>query len=385
MSEGRWRPALGPALGAVLGALGVGLLLGSAALDATGAVSAQAEVSPQVPGCDSPASGSTAWYQLSERSDHRGALSGYDLRFGSLAARAPVHSIVVPPESHAAGPFGGVLLYGTDDGRHSEVRLAVAASSCSSRVAQQDDVIRRSTINRAGTSLYFHLVGRGTRSDLGIWRQALGGRSPAIRVLPPAISAADDSPNSLGPVFSTEFAWDAYGASLAVQSCGATRCETRVLDTISGGVQSYAASDQGEMLGLTDASLVSYRACHGLPCPIAATDRSTGRMRDIVAAAEGAILADPAGGGVVLFERPVVGGYEIAALQMKSGPSRTVYRTAKPDVRLLAQASRSLAGASVRQGWVVLAPAQGLASGDAVAQVLRATDGARRSLREGAR
>jgi hypothetical protein len=380
MSEGRWRLALGP----VLGALGVGLLLGSAALDATGAVSERVEVSPQVPGCGSPALGSTAWYQLSERSDRRGALSGYDLRFGSLATNAPIHSLVVPPESHAAGPFGGVVLHGTDDGRHSEVRLTVAATGCSARVAQSEDVIRRATVDRAGRSVYFHLVERGTRRDLGIWLQTPGGQTPAVRVLPPVVSAPTDSADSLGRVFSTEFAWAANGASLAVQSCGATRCETRVLDTISGRVHSYGASDQGEMLGLTDESLVSYRACRGLPCPIVATDRSTGRMRD-VATAEGAILADPADGGVLLFERPVTGGYELAALDISRGTSRTVYRTEKRDVRLLVQASRSLASASVRRGWAVLAPPQGLASGDAAAQLLRATDGARRSLKGGAR
>jgi hypothetical protein len=379
MSEGRWRLALGP----VLGALGVGLLLGSAALDATGAVGEGAEVSPQVPGCGSPASGSTAWFQLSERSDQRGALSGYDLRYGSLAENTPVHSLVLPPESHAAGPFGGVVLYGTDDGRHSEVRLAVAATGCSARVAQSEDVIRRSTIGRAGTSVYFHLVDRATRNDLGIWRQTAGTQPSTVRVLPPLLSAQTGSGDSLGTVFSTEFAWDAEGASLAVQSCGATRCETRVLDTIGGQVHSYAAPDQGEMLGLTDESVVSYRACRGLPCPIAATDRSTGRVRDI-ATGEGAVLADPANGGLLLFERPVASGYELAALGIRSGTSRTVYRTAEADVRLLAQTSRSLAGVSVRRGWAVLAPPQGLASGDAGAQVLRASDGVSRSLKGGA-
>lgn len=382
MSEGRRRFAL--ALGPVLGALGVGLLLGSAALDATGAVGEGADVAPGAPGCGSPALGSTAWYQLTERSDSRGALSGYDLRFGSLERNARIHSLAVPPESHAAGPFGGVVLFGTDDGSHSEVRLAMAATGCSATVAQSDDVIRRSTIDRAGTSLYFHLVERATREDLGIWRQTPGGRTPAARVLP-GLPNAGLSVDSLGPLFSTEFAWGPNGTSLAVQSCGATHCKTRVLDTISGQVRTYAASDQGEMLGLTDESLVSYRACLGLPCPIAATDRSTGRMRDVVAAVEGAILADPAGGGVVLFERSVAAGYQLASLDITSGTSRTVYRTARPDVRLLPQASRSLAGASVRRGWVVLAPPQGFASGPVGAQILRAGDGATRSLKGDAR
>jgi hypothetical protein len=230
------------------------------------------------------------------------------------------------------------------------------------------------------------MVDRATRGDLGIWRRAVGGQTPAVRVLPPLANAQlDPGVNALAPVFSTEFAWAPDDVSLAVQACGATQCETRILNTASGAVARYAAPEQGEMLGLTGEVLVSYRACHGLPCAILATERSTGRLRVVVPAAEGATLADQADGGVVLFERPGAARYELAALGLANGTPRTVYRRTRADLRLLTQSSRSGAGASVPPGWALLAPPEGLGTASGTPRVLRLSDGFEAPLKGGTR
>jgi hypothetical protein len=383
MPEGRWRRALGP----VLSALVAGLLVASASFGAISAAEQVPAASPSVPGCARPSrSGSAAWYEMIERSDSRGRLTGYALRLGSLSAEATARSIALPPESHAAGPFGGVVLYGSDDGRRSELRLVVAETGCEAVVMASAQVIRRSTVDPAGRFVYYHLVDRATRSDLGIWRSTLADGSAAAQVVAP-LAKADLSvgPNAIGTTFSTEFAWTSDGLDLAVQSCGATRCTTRVLHTANGQLAAHATAGQGQMLGMTDDLLVTYGACLGFPCPIVGTERATGRVRALVGAAGGAVLVNGGAGGRLLYEPPLATGYELAALDLGSSASRTVYRADVHGQRLLPQASRSLASASVPDGWAVLVAPDGRAAFETSALLLRADDGAQAALKGASR
>lgn len=380
MPEGRWRLALGPALAA----LAVSTLVGATSLDAIGVADQAPAVAPAVPGCAGPTNPG-AWYELVERSDPQGRLTGYDVRVGLLAEGATPRSFALTPESHAAGPFGGVVLLGSDDGRQSELRLVVPATGCSAVVASSTQVIRRSTIDRAGRFLFYHLVDRTTRDDLGIWRRSLGEPSAVVQLLPgladAELSAGTDP---LGTIFSTEFAWTPDGLGLAVQSCGATRCETRMLDTASGEIRSYAAPGQGGMLGLTGDLLVAYGACLGLPCPIVGTERATGQRRELVAAAGGAVLVSGPDARL-LYEPPRANAYEVEAIDLANGASRTIYHGASNGLRLHLPASRSLANAFAPDGWAVLVAPDATGAFHASARLLRARDGAQTRLNGGPR
>jgi hypothetical protein len=381
MSEGRSRVALGPVLIALAGLF----LVAAAAVDALGATGAGV-AAPPVPGCSAPSGqGDAAWYQLDERGDPRGALAGYTLKLGVVGSERSPARRSLGAESHAAGPFRGVVLSGSDDGARSEVRLVVAESGCEAVVAQERQVIRRATIDPGGTDLYFHLVDRASRADLGIWRQPLReGRGP-VRVLPP-LPGADGEPRAdeIGRVFATEFAWATDGRDLAVQACGAASCETRVLETSTLRFARFAGAGQGELLGLTRDVLVTYEACAGLPCPVVAVDRASRRMTALAGAASGARLLAHRG-GTLLYEPPVSAGYEIAAFDLVSGVRRTVYRARTDGLRLLVQSSRSLAGADVPAGTAVLAPPERLGSARDAAKVLWVTDGTLSTLKGGSR
>jgi hypothetical protein len=364
--------------------LATAMLLGAASLDAVEVSNQAAVVAPAVPGCAGPTDPG-AWYELVERSDRQGRLTGYDLRVGRLAEDATSRWFAIPPESHAGGPFGGVVLFGSDDGRRSEVRLVVAGTGCVATVVSSVQVIRRSTIDRAGRFLFYHLVDRTTREDLGIWRRSLGDPSAPVQLLPAlATVELSSGPDPVGAIFSTEFAWTPDGLGLAVQSCGATRCQTRVLETTNGEITSYAASGQGGMLGVTGDLLVAYAACLGLPCPIVGTERATGRTRELAAAAGGAVLVigpDPR----LLYEPPRANGYEVAAIDLATGARQTIYQGASNGRRLLLPASRSLASASAPDGWAVMVAPDAAGAFHASARLMRATDGAQARLNGGPR
>jgi hypothetical protein len=110
MPKGRlWIP-IGPAL-----LLAAGAIVGIGAWIDPGVRAAQSpQRAPGVAGCEAGAA-TGAWFQLDERADSRAALVGYTLRVGSGPQAWGAMSL--PPESFAAGPFGGVVLVGSDDGR----------------------------------------------------------------------------------------------------------------------------------------------------------------------------------------------------------------------------------------------------------------------------
>ncbi len=372
MRHGKWR-ALGPL------ALGfVALLLGGGVIAAVGSRETRRVQTAGIPGCSGhAATKGRAWYQLDERTDARGTLTGYTLRYGLLDGRGQ-GSIGLPPESFAANPSGAALLYGLDDGATSEAHLLAVAAGCDRVVARSRDVIRRATLDPTGTQLYYHLRDRRTRADLGVWRQSLGDGQTVERVLPPLAEGARGR-RTFGPSFSTEFAWSAEGSTLAVQSCAAFECRTRVVEVATRTTTAYDAPGQGELLGLTRDQLLVYAACAGLPCPVQAIDRRSGRARVVVHAAGTAIVVNDRDEPLLVYEPATARhGYQIVALEVGSGRARVPYRASPPGLRLLPRFPRALAAAAAPEGWVLLTGGGRLtASGRWNPELLRLADGAR--------
>ena len=115
------------------------------------------------------------------------------------------------------------------------------------------------------------------------------------------------------------------------------------------------------------------------------TQRATGRAHALVGAAGGALLLNGDAGARLLYEPALAIGYALAALDLGSGVSRTVYRTDVHGPRLLPQASRSLAAASVPDGWAVLVAPDSRGAIDSSALLLRADDGAQAALKGASR
>ena len=292
---------------------------------------------------------SEAWYRLDPQLDRAGALEGQRLALGVAAERSS-RIMDLPPESFAAGPFGRIVLVGSDDGTTSRLEAIDVAAACSWTIAQEAAVVRRATIDPSDGTIYEMQVDRATRADLGIWARPLDGLTPAREVLEPIAADA-----RFGRTFSTEFTWDVAGRVLAVQSCGEEACRTRVIDPAGGEPRTIADPDLGALIGLDGKTLVAYAVCPGLPCPILAVDVETGHL-DVLAdaAALGRVIPTPDGSRLV-HEVLDGSGVKLRFVALDGSSSGDLGRV--PDgLRLLALPGAADAATRVPAGWVLLAP-----------------------------
>lgn len=192
-------------------------------------------------------------------------------------AAGPAVEMMLPAESFVAGPFGAILLYGSHTaGAGSEVRAVALETGCDQRLATPANVVRSAVMDATGRFLYIHSVASGDRQDGGVVRHDIvtGAQS---RVVPPLPYSED-----YGPTFATSLVWSVGGGELAVQSCGFSRCRTRVLDVASGEVETVPDTGHGTLLGFDEQRLYAYDACHWSPCDVLAIERHDGRTEVIV-------------------------------------------------------------------------------------------------------
>ena len=285
MVESRWLRWFGPGLLAVVAvglvgstAIGAGIRVASTPRDwaprACPGTPGESGAAARDPSPVGPADLRAApWFRIDPIAGDDGSLRGQRLVLGRVAD--PVaRTLDLSAESFAAGPFGRIVLVGSDDGSTSRLAAIDLQGGCSWTIGTDRDVIRRATIDPSGTFVYEMRVDRSTRADLGIWRRGVDTTQPAVRVLAPIGPDA-----RFGRTFSTEFTWDDAGGRLAIQSCGEVSCRTRVIAPGSDRMQSLDAPDLGLLVGLDGDRVVTYMSCRGLPCPIVSTDLSTGRRR----------------------------------------------------------------------------------------------------------
>ena len=279
MVEHRWLRAIGPGVIALGAMVAVGASTGAARGRPLTPLACDGSVATMVaatPGTTAPAAGDPAigaWMRLDPTLDADGALAGQRLSMG-VSERTLTKVMELPPESFAAGPFGQRLLVGADDGAASRLFTIDVATGCMSSLAQETAVIRRATISPDGRAVYESRVDRTTRADLGVWRRPFDPASPATRILDPLPADA-----RFGRTWSTEFTWSVDRDRLAIQSCGATACRTRVFDPARGGRPTRLVADPalGPLVGLAGGRAIAYDACRGLPVPHRVGRRRLGR------------------------------------------------------------------------------------------------------------
>jgi hypothetical protein len=289
MVESRWFRRAGPGI----------LAISTAAIVASTTLGAperpwQPEVCAGPPRVGVPTDG--AWYSL-EPVIEAGARTAQRLSVGEPGLAQP-RTLALDPESFAAGPFGGTILVGTDDGRRSQLSLVDVGAGCSWPVGTSADVVRRATLAPDGTTLFEFRVDRATRDDLGVWRRSLKGGGGAVRVLAPLGADA-----RFGPTWLTDFTWSDDGTALAIQSCAEVACRFRVLPLAGGPVRTVSDERLGDIVGLTGDRLVAHGACRGLPCPLLVTDLEGRSVMTLhLAAGQAVLLRDRDGRSVVVHE-----------------------------------------------------------------------------------
>ena len=355
MLESRWLHWIGPgvvALGAVGAIASTTLGVGdrpwtppACAGQATDRIAATQDPGPPA----LQAMAGEAWFRLDPVLDRDGVLAGQHLALG-LHGERPSRRLSLPPESFAAGPFGRVVLVGSDDGTRSFLEAIDVANGCSWSLAEESSVIRRATMDRAGTTIYETRVDRAGRADLGVWMRSVDGTAGTGRILDPL--AAD---GRFGRTFSTEFTWDVDGRRLAVQACGEVACRTRIVSPGNDAQVTLDAPDLGPVLGFAGDRIVTYRACHGLPCAVVSTDLGTGR-RDLLADDAGAaIVVATTDGARLAYETDDGTTSQLRSVGL-DGLGQLDLGPLPAGLRLHTDVARSGAATRVPVGWILLAP-----------------------------
>jgi hypothetical protein len=320
------------------------------------------------------------WYRVDPRLDRDGALTGQRLAVG-LDGEHGSRVLDLPPESFAAGPFGRVVLAGSDDGSASHLRAIDVGGQGAWDIDDTTDAIRRAMIDPAGLTTYEMRVDRATRADLGVWSRPIDGSQPAARVLDPI--AVDPR---FGRTFSTEFAWDLGRSRMVVQSCGEIACRSRVVTPDNGTVRMVDEPDLGSLVGLDGDRLVTYAACPGLPCPVIATNLTTGIRSELAGSAAAALLVSTPDGARLVYEVLGDAAIELRAVAL-DGSSVADLGPLPAGLRLHAMPQTAGAATRIGSGWVLLSPEGRIPDNGPRARTLlrRVTDGMTVELEEAAR
>jgi len=355
MAETRWLRLFGPgivALGAVVGVASTtvgaatrpwtpGPCLGGPA----DRIAAARDATPRVP---TELMGAP-WFRMDPVAGDDGSLTGQRLTLGRFGD-AITPTLDLPGESFAAGPFGRIVLVGSDDGATSRLEAVDVADGCAWLLGTERDVIRRATVDPSGTAIYEMRVARGTRADLGIWRRRIDAAGPTEQVLAPIATDA-----RFGRTFSTEFTWDTAGRRLAIQSCGEMACRIRLVAPDGEPTRTVEGPGLGLLVGVDGDQVVTYAACPGLPCPIVSSDATTGERRVLADAAGFATLvAGPDATRLVHETRPGPGA-GLSSIPLEGGPSSGL-SAAPNDTRLVAPSFGAGSATRLPPGWILLTP-----------------------------
>jgi hypothetical protein len=286
------------------------------------------------------------WYRLDPVLDPDGTSRAQRLIVGLGGGRLGGASELAN-ESFVAGPFGQVVLVGTDDGSTSRLVAYDVAADCAWPIATERDVIRRATVDRDTATVYETRVSRTGRVDLGIWRRPLDGGSAAEPFLAPL--PGDDR---FGATFSTEFTWDPDGTRLVVQTCGHLACRTRFVVGPTDSTATIADPDAGLLIGVDGDDLVQYEACRGFPCPVTVTDRTTGTSRILEPLARRATLVRAPDGARLVVEGD---GGHLRTVRI-DGSDATDFGSAPAGLDVVGPDSMSGSRMRIPPGWVLLGP-----------------------------
>ncbi|HEY6569842.1 MAG TPA: hypothetical protein VIZ22_06105 [Candidatus Limnocylindrales bacterium] len=235
-----------------------------------------------------PAAAGTAWYRTDATLDASGTLAGQQLTVGVVGGGE--RRVALPAESFASGPVRGLVTVGDDDGTRSRLRVVDPAHGCAWTIAVEATVIRSAILAPDAGSTWEHRVDRATRADLGVWRRPVSG-GIASRVAP---GLAPDVAH--GRTFATDLRWAPDGRRV-IASCGELACRTRLVDPATGLTE--MTSRTGPVIGVAGTRVIAYGVCPGLPCPVRATEPSTGAVETLVDEAGPAALAV----GALVYER----------------------------------------------------------------------------------
>jgi len=263
MPRRSWYSLVGSA--GLLTALAVTLVAGSAAHAVGPPVGDAADLQlADLPRCGpalGPGVGPEASWTVIPGLDETGTLVGWTL---SVDAGTPPLRIQLPPESSMSDAVGGRAVVTADDGMRSTVAVISVAGRCATTVARLDSVARSAVLRGRDGVVLVHAVDRVSRQDLGVWVVRTAGAVPE-RILA-ALGDHDPAVRAVGRVFATALRLDPAGDRVAVQSCGARTCRTRVVELATLRSWRVEAPEQGPLVAFDRARLTFQMGCASGSC-----------------------------------------------------------------------------------------------------------------------
>jgi hypothetical protein len=236
----------------------------------------------------------------------------------TASAAGAVVRVQLPPESAVRGPVNGQIAVAADDGIGSKIQLLDPQAGCASVVYQTTDVVRSAILVPGDDSVVFHSVGRADRADRGIWRLPLhAGRAP-VPVLPP-LAPSDSFLAPVGRVWTTTLRSSPQGRQVAVESCGADACRTRIVSLGDAGPEMLVSEAAGHVVGLDEQLVVSLDSCDGQRCELLTTNLASGQVRSLMSGATSAASTVVAGRQVAVAVSAELGPESVLAIDPETG------------------------------------------------------------------
>ena len=234
------------------------------------------------------------WFRLDPVLDGDSALIGQHLSLG-LDGERGTRSLDLAPESFAAGPFGRLILAGSDDGRVSHLSAIDVAGGCTWAIAEESC---RHPPRDAGPCRCRHL------RDAGRSRHPRGSRhlAPAVGRFDPcgARPRTDRRGRTLWADLRDRVLVGSRGRTARRPVVRGDRLSHQGLRAAGRNPALVDDPELGPLVGLVEDRLVTYGACRGWPCPIVSTELGN-RERRVLAEAAGAavVVAAPDGARLV--------------------------------------------------------------------------------------
>lgn len=268
--------------------------------------------------------------------------------FTSFATQTPV----------TAGPAGGIVLYVSDDGISSELRIVNVDGTDDRTIGSIPEVVFTAALGPGGAEAYLVLLDRATGREQGVVRIGTDGSSSPTKIMDPAIGTQPAFAVGMVLAAVSRFAIALFpspdGRQLARVACGPTACLLEVADLTSGAIAAFRNPPILEFFGLADGIMVGRFDCRDA-CPDSLpTDvveiATLQRVR--LAPDVGTRVATGADGRLILLgqKAAAVGnpGPDIHATDVRTGATRTLISL---DGALLPEIDPVRLGVELPMGW----------------------------------
>jgi hypothetical protein len=314
--------------------------------------------------------GELGWLSVVSELDPRSQeIVGHWLATGTLDSADPAwfeplvetpwaFDLVADQQPVVDGPTAGEVLFVSDDGSRSEIRLVDVHGARARVIGATQDVVFTARLTPDGASAYIVLLDRSTGEDRGVFRVDAHGDGSLQRVMdPPAPAQAQGGGIRLAAVaaFIRKLRVSADGSELARWACGEPfGCAFDVQQLSDATTAHYSnAGPPSDLVAVGDGYLLGSSECSEHDCVTHAIDLAQGTPERL--AGEWPVV-DARGHLVLLSFGPATEAvHEFSTAMLDGSGSRRVFAT-EADVRPLAYGVTGFEAGQVElpSGWVAV-------------------------------